>query len=191
MVYGKGINDMEKGWKRKSKENLKKYSLWHSMLNRCYDNKYHEKFPKYKDCYVCERWLKLSNFLEDIKKLENYDKWLAHINDKRNIYELDKDIKSNGINKCYCSEQCIFVTNKENTVQAVKTRNEEFLIGKNNPKAKMVAQYDLNGNLIKIWDYIRQASKELNIKENNISQCLNGKQKTSGGFIWKYYKEEN
>ena len=86
MVYGKGINDMEKGWKRKNKENLRKYSLWHSMLCRCYDEKYHKKYPTYKNCYVCDRWLKLSNFLKDIEKLENYEEWLKHIDDKRNIY---------------------------------------------------------------------------------------------------------
>ena len=56
MVYGKGINDMGKGWKRKNKENLRKYSLWHSMLCRCYDEKYHKKYPTYKNCYVCDRW---------------------------------------------------------------------------------------------------------------------------------------
>ena len=133
MVYGKGINDMEKGWKRKSKENLRKYSLWKSMLCRCYDEKYHEKYPTYKNCYVCERWLKLSNFLKDIEKLENYEEWLKHIYDKRNIYELDKDIKSNGNNKCYCLEQCMFATNKDNTLQAMKTRDNSYLQKENNP----------------------------------------------------------
>ena len=208
MVYGKGINDMEKGWKRKSKENLRKYSLWHSMLCRCYDEKYHKKYPTYKNCYVCERWLKLSNFLKDIEKLENYEEWLKHINDKRNIYELDKDIKSNGNNKCYCSEQCIFATNKDNTLQAMKTRDNSYLQKENNPmygknhtdstkksirekciKSKVI-QYDEQGNFIKIWTCAMDAERELNISHSSIGKCCRKERKTAGGFVWKYYKEE-
>ena len=30
--------------------------------------------------------------------------------------------------------------------------------GKNNPSSKSVAQYDLDGNLIKIWDYCKEAA---------------------------------
>ena len=58
--------------------------------------------------------------------------------------------------------------------------------GKNNPKAKRVYQYDLNGNLIRVWDYIKQASEELGINKESISKCCRGKRKTAGGFIWRY-----
>ena len=30
----------------------KAYKTWCSMIERCYSEKYHEKFPTYKDCYV-------------------------------------------------------------------------------------------------------------------------------------------
>lgn len=186
MVYGIGVNDMPKGWKRKTEWNLRVYTLWRSMLCRCYDKKYHEKFPTYKDCYVCERWINLSNFVEDVTKIENYNLWLE--NPKKRI-ALDKDIKVKN-NKCYCLDNCKFVTVYENNKQMISTRNNDYLKGKTNPRAKKVCQYNLNGDLIKIWDYIREASKELNIRESNISQCLVGKQKTAGGFKWKYFKEE-
>jgi hypothetical protein len=41
-------------------------------------------------------------------------------------------------------------------------------------------------NLIKEWNDITQASKELNIYNSNISMCCKGKLKTTGGYIWKY-----
>jgi hypothetical protein len=45
---------------------------------------------------------------------------------------------------------------------------------------------DLNGNLIKEWENIAQASRELNIGQSNISNVCRGKTKTSNGFIFKY-----
>ena len=38
---------------------------------------------------------------------------------------MDKDIKSNGKNKCYCLEECVFITNEENAKQARKTDSDE------------------------------------------------------------------
>ena len=58
--------------------------------------------------------------------------------------------------------------------------------GKNAPNTKRVAQYDKQGNLIKIWDYIKQASEELGIHKDSISACCRGKQKSAGGYIWRY-----
>jgi group I intron endonuclease len=48
-----------------------------------------------------------------------------------------------------------------------------------------IAQYDLNGNLIKIYDGVSVASKELGIGDSCISSVCTGKQKTAGGFFWK------
>ena len=55
---------------------------------------------------------------------------------------------------------------------------------------KGVNQYDLNGNFIKTWINANQAGKELNIEPSPIRACCRGKQKTSGGFIWKYAEED-
>ena len=38
------------------------YETWKSMLQRCYDKKYQEKRPTYKDYEVCEKWLNFQNF---------------------------------------------------------------------------------------------------------------------------------
>lgn len=73
-----------------------------------------------------------------------------------------------------------------------KTRKENGKSkGKNNPKAKRVAQYDLDGNLIKIWNYAKQISEELNISYNALKNRLQNKTKTNelNGYIWKYYND--
>lgn len=43
--------------------------------------------------------------------------------------------------------------------------------------------------LIKTWDSITQAIRETNIK--NIIAVCRGKQKTAGGYIWRYYDDFN
>ena len=71
-----------------------------------------------------------------------------------------------------------------------ETRKEKQLAkGKNNPQAKRVVQYDLGGNLIRIWDYAKQVTEELGIDNSNIIKCCRGKQKSAGGFVWKYADE--
>lgn len=56
-------------------------------------------------------------------------------------------------------------------------------------KRKKVEQYDLNGNLIKVWESMLKAESELKIY--NIYSVCNGKQETAGGYRWKYKNEEN
>lgn len=57
--------------------------------------------------------------------------------------------------------------------------------GINNGNSKKVAQYDLNGNLIKIWDYMSEAAKKTGTNLASMSSCCSGKNKTANGFIWK------
>lgn len=59
-------------------------------------------------------------------------------------------------------------------------------IGKISPRRRKVGKYDFNWNLIKEYDFILQAAKELGRHHCAISDCANGKQKTAYGFKWKY-----
>lgn len=61
---------------------------------------------------------------------------------------------------------------------------------KESQKTRKVAQYDLQGNLIKVWDSISDAGRELCIIRANISACCRNKRRVAGGFIWRYYEEE-
>lgn len=53
-----------------------------------------------------------------------------------------------------------------------------------------VFQYDLEGNFIKEWSSMTLANKEIGIDKSQISCCCKGKNKTAGGFKWKYKKEK-
>lgn len=57
--------------------------------------------------------------------------------------------------------------------------------------SKPVIQYDMNHNFIKEFDSIKDASLETKIKKQNIGACVNGKYKTSGGYIWVYKNEKD
>lgn len=58
---------------------------------------------------------------------------------------------------------------------------------KRNGKPKRVEQYSKEMELIKIWDSISEVERELGIKASNIiTVCRGGRQKTAGGYIWRY-----
>lgn len=52
-----------------------------------------------------------------------------------------------------------------------------------------VAQYDLQGNLLKIYDSQREASEQTGTCRSSITRCVTGHRKTAGGYKWKYYLE--
>jgi hypothetical protein len=62
----------------------------------------------------------------------------------------------------------------------------EILEQHTNVKFSKILQYDLDGKFIKEWNSIRDAKKALEITGKKITNCVNGRQKQAGGFIWKY-----
>lgn len=90
LVLGVGLNDVDEP------ANGPYYRRWSGMLNRGYSNKFKEKFPSYKDKYVCNEWLTFSNFKAWMEKQD----WEG--------LELDKDILVKG-NNVYSPETCCFV----------------------------------------------------------------------------------
>ena len=187
MIQNHGINDMPKEWRLENEWNKKVYNKWNSMLVRCYSKKFHEKNPTYYNCSVCSNWLKLSGFVKDFSKIDGYDRELF-LSGK---LCLDKDIKSNGQNKEYSLENCMWTSKEENVRQAMKTRDNSYLQGENNTMygktgennpmygrtgkdnslSIKVSQYDKQGNLIKIWNCISDIQRELGIDHSHISIC--------------------
>ena len=49
-----------------------------------------------------------------------------------------------------------------------------------------INQFDNNGILIKNYVNLAEASRETGILKSSLSNCLNGRSKSSGGFIWEY-----
>lgn len=58
--------------------------------------------------------------------------------------------------------------------------------GKNHPQAKAVIQYDLNGKYIQRFDTAAEAESKTGILRSCICTCVKGKNKTAGGYIWRY-----
>ena len=66
-------------------------------------------------------------------------------------------------------------------------------LGANSSCAKKIVQYDMQGNLIKIWDSISDAARELDVNVANLSKCCNKAvdvYKTIGGYIWRFFGDE-
>lgn len=76
----------------------------------------------------------------------------------------------------------------EETRKKMQENHADFS-GEKHPRARKVAQYDLENNLIKIYGCITQAANELGIHRTAINNCCSGKVKTAGGFIWRYADE--
>lgn len=94
-VYGVGYL----GVKNKTYNSVmekKIYSIWHSMISRCYNSRDIDNKSTYKYTTVCEKWHNFQNFID----------WYTD-NYKEDFY-LDKDILFKG-NKIYSPETCCLV----------------------------------------------------------------------------------
>lgn len=51
---------------------------------------------------------------------------------------------------------------------------------------RSVVQYDLQNNLIAIYESAAEAMRQTGINNRGISLVCNGKRKTAGGYIWRF-----
>lgn len=84
-----------------------------------------------------------------------------------------------------------WVTSKENVNHAIRTglRNphkNNKKKGNDSPLRKSVLQYDLEGKLVKRWECISEAARQMNCKPCQINNNITGRNKTCKGFIWRY-----
>lgn len=56
-------------------------------------------------------------------------------------------------------------------------------------KARKVVQLDKNYNLIKVWECMSDAYRELGINVSNISNCCINKKYKTGNCYWRYFEE--
>lgn len=111
LVHGFGINDADYNvYITGSGDNGKRkviwvcpfYRKWIHMLERCYDQKLHNKFPTYVGCSVCKDWKSFSTF----KAWMETQNWEGK--------HLDKDLLIKG-NKIYSPNTCVFLDARINT----------------------------------------------------------------------------
>lgn len=105
--------------------------------------------------------------------------FIPNVENKEQVNHIDGNKLNNNINNL---EWC---TNSENQIHAYKNKLEK-------PRyQRIIEQYDLEGNYIRTFEYIRDAGKSLNIDESSIAKCCRGKRKSAGNYIWKYANDNN
>lgn len=93
------------------------YIKWFSMFNRCYDEKYHEKQPKYKDCEVSK----------EFHCFQDFAKWMdENWYDYPQMLELDKDLLVEG-NKVYSPNTCCFIPKEVNNAINYKRYDKQHM----------------------------------------------------------------
>lgn len=71
--------------------------------------------------------------------------------------------------------------------QSTKDKLSFMRTGIKHSRCRQVLQFDKFGVLLKEWPYIRMAANELGLSPGNITSCCRvSKNKTCGGFVWKY-----
>jgi group I intron endonuclease len=75
---------------------------------------------------------------------------------------------------------------KKHSKKSKLKQRKRALQRKTQPASKEVNQYTLDGEYIKTWKSVTEASKKIGVAISGISYCISDKQKTSGKFKWKF-----
>ena len=85
---------------------------------------------------------------------------------------------------CTHTENVNFPLARKNQYESAKANGF-----KGRPPKKPVVQLDLKGNFIAEYDSVLEAGEKNHIWKGGISTVLHGKQKTAGGYIWKFKED--
>lgn len=172
-------------------KNTKEYTIWRSMLRRCFDEKYKKKQLTYADATCCDEWLLYENFYEWLHSQENFDKW-----EDGKMFSVDKDILIKK-NKIYSPKTCLLVPKEVNGLFIRQDRRRgELPIGvsyckeKNDKKyrayvsmrnlgnkfSKTIGYYDTSEKAFQAYKkykekMIKQVAQEEYTKGNITKQC--------------------
>lgn len=78
-------------------------------------------------------------------------------------------------------------TRQENNNHAAKAGLAPQLM-RNNWRSKKVAQYSLDGKLIKIWASLREIERVAGFSHGSVGSCCKNRYAQAYGYIWKYYE---
>lgn len=126
------------------------------------------------------------NSVSKTKKLHRLvaEHFLEKVHGKEQVNHIDGNKDNNAISNLeYC-------TPSENNKHAFKIGLKKIwnknLYGKANSNTRIIKQYDINGDFIKRFDCIADASRELGIKYNMIFRVCKGTRKQTHNYIFVY-----
>ena len=80
-------------------------------------------------------------------------------------------------------------THKYNANYGTKTQRLKKSLHESTKNKKCVTQYDLQGNLVALYNGIREAGRVTNTESSSISEVCQGKKITANGYIWRYQED--
>lgn len=161
----------------KKTENLKEYTLWKNMIERCYrpSNNHYYLYGK-KGVKVCDRWLCFEYFLDDLPSIDGYD-YNKFYNGE---IQLDKDKKQiNCTNKVYSIDTCTFISSEENNLYRILPK-----VVMKSVKVKCIAIHVESGVEVYV-EHVPTFARENGLQACKIYQCINGKRKQHKGWVFK------
>ena len=143
------------------------YSIWHDMINRCY-NANDKRHYCYLNTTVVDRWLVFENFYQDVKDIDGFDEEKI----QNGLLVLDKDLKQPLFqHKVYSKETCTWISKAENA--AMQDQQQHLFIAVS-PTGETFESRN-----------ITSFAKQHNLRRKHISGVLHGRAKTSAG--WRFY----
>jgi hypothetical protein len=139
------------------------YYVWQAMRDRC-SNANNPKYHIYggKGITVCNEWQTFEGFWKDME--EGYYKGMT----------IDRIDSNQGYNK----ENCQWISHSDNSSKTSKVRPVSQYYVVKAPKNTIIHKKD--------WPSALSAAQELGLTAACITMVCQGKNKTHGGFVWKY-----
>lgn len=110
--------------------------------------------------------------------------FISNPNNLAQVDHIDDNKENNNVDNLQ------WISNEDNMKKAwltgARSKEKTYKRGKENTCARIVNQYDLNGQFIKKWYCIRDIQRELGFDNRNISACCRRKRPTAYGYIWRY-----
>lgn len=171
------------------------YKITNKVNNRVYigqttkdfNKRYNRKGIGVERVYRKHKTLKDRGYKYNKHLLDSIEKYGLNNFDLKEIFDIafskeELDIKE----KVWISYYDSYKNGYNNNLGGEGNCGYDGLKGANNPFSKSVIQLSTQGDFIKEWSYIKEASSALDISYSKISSVCNGNQKTAGGYCWVY-----
>ena len=134
---------------------------------------------------------------EDISLIENYQQAIAdeeRMWDTHHRRECDengrtlftkKQLIEMGLYLNRPASELIFVTRSMHNKLHREIREKGGKLG-GKKSSIPILQFTKDGELVKEWPSAKEAKRQLGISQSHICNCLKGRKKSAGGFVWRY-----